>query len=92
MTREDQKAALGLPPISKSKSKFGGRRVPMINLGERLLVVFSKFFAMWNEAAVKFERPVLIKSSQRNSGIVLYNASAVIEQEIADAGETFTVH
>lgn len=92
VTREDQKAALGLPPIAKSKSKLGRRWVPVINLSERLLIVFSKLFAVRNEAAVKFERPVLIKSSQWDSRIVLHNASAVTEQKIADAGETFTVH
>ena len=64
----------------------------MIYFGQRRLIVLSKFFTVWNETTVKLHLPVFVESAQRNSGIVLDNASAVIEQKVADAGKTFAVH
>src|SRR5438270_1620737 len=64
----------------------------MINFGERLLVVFSKLFAVRNKAPVKFEIPVFVKGAQRNAGIVLHDEVAVLEQKIPDSGEAIIVH
>src|SRR5436305_14255396 len=75
---ENEKSALGLPPVTKRKPELGRRRIPMINFGQRLLIVFSKFFAVWNKTPIKFEVPVLGKGAQWNAGIVLHDEAAVL--------------
>src|SRR6266850_1707608 len=77
--RDHQNSALLLPPVTKGKTKFGRWWISLINFGQRLLIVFSKSFAVWNEASMKLERPRFVKSVQRNPGVVLNDDAAVLE-------------
>src|SRR2546423_15687691 len=89
---EDEDAALFLPPITKRKTKFGRRRLFLVNRGQLLLIVLPEFFAVWNKPTVEVQSPAFVKCAERNSGVVLNDHAAVIEKEIANAAESFVVH
>src|SRR6266404_5754252 len=64
------KAAVNLPPVAESKTERGRRRISLVDRSYLLLIIFPKLFAVRNETTVELQTPVLIKSAQRNSGII----------------------
>src|SRR5437588_11218593 len=90
--RHDQIAFLVVPAITKPESERW-----RIALREELLQFWLiMLFEELDRAQIRAEEPegplLGIKIGQGNSGIILHNQIAVVENEIADRGETLLEH
>src|SRR4051794_35094884 len=73
---QHQDSALFLPVISEGKAQLSGR-VFFVNCCQILLEKLIEHLLVRNVAAVTLHFPVLRKSAQRNSRIVLHNYATV---------------
>ena len=90
--RYDQIALLVVPAIAKPDPKRW--RIALLEeLLQSWLIMLFEELDRTEVSAEEAEGPLLrIKIGQWNSGIILHNQLAVVENEIADRGETLLEH
>src|SRR3954467_15509861 len=88
---EHEQAAIFLPMITEGEAQVGRRRLSIVNRREVGLLVFQEFLVR-DIVAVEIHLPIFGKRTQRDAGIVLDYYPGVIEQKIANAGETLGMH
>src|SRR5687768_7180115 len=78
--------------VTESKAELGRRRLAIVNRGQLRLIVFPEHLGVRHEASVAIDGPGFRESFERNAGVVLDDDTAVLEQKIADAGESAGMH
>ena len=81
-----------MPVVAEREPEFRRRWIPGIYRGEVGLTILSEHLYVRHISPVAIHFPVLWERTERDAGVVLNDDTAVIEEEIAHAGETLAMH